>query len=360
MKIAYITRSTLYTAKGGDTIQVIKTATQLARWDILVDIKLTNEPIDYSKYDLLHFFNLTRPADICYHIRQSSIPFVVSPILINYSQYDSVYRSFPARLLFRWTSIDLNEYIKTIARWLSGKDHIKYKPYIFKGQRGCIFRILNRTAMLLPNSIMEGQQVARQYGQSFRREIIPNGIDPALFTIDPFNHKDPYFILCVGRIEGIKNQYNLIKALNNTPFRLVIVGAPAPNQHGYYKKCRKLAASNITFVDHIPQEELIHYFKKAKVHILPSWFETCGLSSLEAASMGCNIVITDKGYTREYFEDYAFYCDPASPTSIRKAIEKAALAPFPEALRKKILMNYTWQKAAEKTLTAYKKVLGKI
>ncbi len=130
----------------------------------------------------------------------------------------------------------------------------------------------------------------------------------------------------------------------------MIIGAAAPNQSQYYNNSRKLAAPNITFIDYLPQEELASYYQKAKVHILPSWFETCGLSSLEAAAMGCNIVITDKGYTREYFEDYAFYCDPASPESIRRAIDQAANAPYPDQLGDKILNNYTWQQAAEKPL----------
>ena len=33
--------------------------------------------------------------------------------------------------------------------------------------------------------------------------------------------KDPLMVLCVARIEGIKNQLNLIKALNNTEYQLL-------------------------------------------------------------------------------------------------------------------------------------------
>jgi len=39
--------------------------------------------------------------------------------------------------------------------------------------------------------------------------------------------------------------------------------------------------------------------------VLPSWFETTGLSSIEAGVMGCNIVITDK-VMQEYFSHHAF------------------------------------------------------
>ena len=103
----------------------------------------------------------------------------------------------------------------------------------------------------------------------------------------------------------------------------------------------------------MPQNELVEYYERARVHILPSWFETTGLSSVEAAVMGCNIVITDKGDTREYFENEAFYCDPADPKSILNAVEKASKAPLNENLRQKILKNYTWKQAALQTLKAY-------
>jgi glycosyltransferase involved in cell wall biosynthesis len=80
---------------------------------------------------------------------------------------------------------------------------------------------------------------------------------------------------------------------------------------------------------------------------------------LEAASMGCNVVITNRGYASEYCNGHAFYCDPASPGSIREAIEKASGEATNEIFRQKILDNYTWRNAAQKTFQAYKKILLK-
>jgi len=37
-------------------------------------------------------------------------------------------------------------------------------------------------------------------------------------------------VLCIARIEGIKNQLNLIKALNDTEFNVLLIGSHAPNQ----------------------------------------------------------------------------------------------------------------------------------
>jgi glycosyltransferase involved in cell wall biosynthesis len=96
----------------------------------------------------------------------------------------------------------------------------------------------------------------------------------------------------------------------------------------------------------------------AKVHALVSWMETPGLSSLEAAAMDCNIVVTRKGDTYDYFEDFAFYCEPDSVISIKNAIDNAFKAPLNKALKKKVIENYIWEKTAEETYKGYRTLLN--
>ena len=82
------------------------------------------------------------------------------------------------------------------------------------------------------------------------------------------------------------------------------------------------------------------------------------MSSLEAGVMGANLVITDKGDTRDYFGDLAHYCFPDSLPSIRDAVLAAHHEPRKSALRERILERFTWRKAAEATLAAYQAVIG--
>jgi glycosyltransferase involved in cell wall biosynthesis len=342
--------------KGGDTIQVLQTASHLAKHAVSVDIKLTNEKINYEAYDLLHFFNISRPADILYHINKTGKSFLISTILIDYSEYDKYHRKGIAGMLFRFLSVDGIEYLKTMSRWLLGKDKLMSLEYAWKGQRRTIIEILKRASLLLPNSHSEYRRLIQRYHCSTNHIVVPNGIDPALFSFNKAIEKDPLLVLCVARIEGIKNQLNLIRALNNSDYKLVIIGAPAPNQLSYYRACREAAAENIRFIEQLPQEELVNYYQQARVHVLPSWFETTGLSSLEAAVMGCNIVITDRGDTVEYFGTDAVYCDPGSPESIYNAVEKAALLPYNESFRGKILAHYSWEQATIRTIEAYERV----
>ncbi len=355
MRAAIIARSTLYTVPGGDTVQAVQTALHLKDLGVIADVKLSNEVIDYSLYDLLHFFNIIRPADILYHSKKAGKPYVVSTILVDYSEFDKHHRK-GIGALFSYLPPNTIEYLKTIARWLLGRDHLSSRSYIWKGQRKSIMEILRKAAMLLPNSESEYQRLMKAYPQPVKYRVIPNGINPTLFNHDSSITKDNNLVLCMARIEGIKNQLNLIKALNNTRFKLLLIGNHSPNQQAYYDECRSIAAANIQFIDHLPQVDLVAYYQRAGVHILPSWFETTGLSSLEAAAMGCNLVITDKGDTREYFEKYAFYCDPAKPESILAAVEGASISERPDSLREKILEKYTWAQAAKSTFAAYQSI----
>lgn len=352
-----ITRSTLYSARGGDTVQALQTARLLENYGIAADVKLTHEKIDYDHYQLLHFFNITRPADILHHIQKTNIPFVVSTILVNYSEYDKKHRSGFSGMLFRYLAADTVEYIKALLRWIRGSDRMMSLSFIWKGQKRSIHEILAKTSLLLPNSFSEYTRLSKMYSQPGNYLVVPNAVDSTLFRYNSQVKKEDNLILCVARIEGIKNQLNLVKALNNTKYRLLIIGDATPNQLAYYEACRRAAADNIHFIPQLPQQELVPYYQRARVHVLPSWFETTGLSSLEAAAMGCTIVVTAKGDTREYFGDAAVYCDPACSKSIYEAVATACLLPPDEALRIKIATQYTWQQASQRTAEGYKKII---
>lgn len=358
LKVAMITRNTLYTVRGGDTVQVVQTARHLAALGVQADILLTSDEICYHRYDLLHFFNITRPADILCHIARAAQPFVVSTIHIDYSEYDRHHRKGLTGLLLRLFSADRNEYIKTIGRCLAKKDQLRSPSFVWKGQKRSVDQVLRKAAMLLPNSEHEYQRLRKRYRCPAAYKVVCNGIDHTLFRHDRGEHKEDTLVLCVARIEGIKNQLNLIRALNGTRYRLLLIGAPAPNQPAYYRACRLAAAANIVFVEQVSQPDLVDYYRRAKVHVLPSWFETTGLSSLEAAAMGCNVVITDRGDTQEYFGAAGFYCEPASPGSILHAVDRAARAPVDPALAGRIREQYNWRRASQQTLEAYQKIIA--
>ncbi len=357
MKVAFISRATLYTSPGGDTKQLDLTAQNLRTMGVEVDVYLAFEKIDYGKYDLLHFFNIIRPGDTIKHIKQSGKPYVVSTIFVEYGTVKQ-HIGTAQKILSSLFGEDGLEYIKALARAVKNGEKIVSKEYILKGHKASIKYVAENAAMLLPNSESEYRRLAAKYGIAKPYRVVPNGINTDCAAKEyPFSEKYKGAILCMGRIEARKNQLALVRALNNTSYRLYIHGKPSPNAMAYYEQCKAEAAPNIHIEGHLDDEELFTAYSNAKVHVLPSYFETTGLSSLEAAVMGCNIVVTDKGDTRDYFKDDAWYCDPDSTTSIKEAIDKAYSAPYDEGFRQRILRDYTWQRAAEETLAAYKQVL---
>lgn len=359
MNVLFIIRSTLFTNKGGDTIQILQTAHCLRELGVSVTVASTLKEIAYEEYDLLHFFNITRPADILRHIERSGKPYVVTPIFVDYSEFDRNFRKGPTGFVLGFLGTNGIEYVKTVGRFLLKGEKLVSKKYLLQGQKRSIKKVLHSAQLLLPNSQSEYNRLLGKYGIEKNYSVIPNAVsDLFVRAAQDIPEKIPSLVLCVARIEGLKNQLNLIKALNSTQYTLVLIGQPATHQLGYYQACRQMAAPNVQFIGYLPQDELLGYYLKAKVHVLPSWFETTGLSSLEAAALGCNIVITDKGDTTEYFGDHAWYCDPSSPESIRRAVDAAAASSPSGALQRKVISEYTWTQAAMKTRLAYAHITG--
>jgi len=351
-----ISRPTLFDAPGGDTIQISETAAELRNIGVEVEIKLANEKINYHQFDLIHFFNMIRPNAIWPHIKKSKLPYVLSTIYVDYTVVDQYLRSKLLNRIIKIIGQDRGEYLKTIARNILNSEPIMDFDYLWMGHRKSVKRILNKASYLLPNSNSEWARIVKDYNPTSTGKIIPNGF-PSNFKKSAFDPTIKSGVICVARIEPIKNQLNLIKAIQGTNIPLKIIGQAAPNHHNYFEECKRIATENVEFIGQLNQADLLDHYKKAKVHILPSWFETTGLSSLEAAAMGCNIIVSPYGDTKEYFEG-AIFCEPDNVQSIKHSIEKALAMEWEPLLRNRVLMKYNWKIAAEMTHLVYQEVLN--
>ncbi|MBN1786311.1 MAG: glycosyltransferase family 4 protein [Candidatus Methanofastidiosa archaeon] len=189
--------------------------------------------------------------------------------------------------------------------------------------------------------------------------IIPNGVDINFKNGDKEEFLDKIdvedYILFVGRIEPIKNVLSLIKAFvrSELPTKLVIVGFQKDPQ--YFQMCKDAANEDVIFHPHIPFNStlLSSAYSGAKVFALPSYYETCGVSGLEAGLAGSNVVVTEKGGTRDYFDEFAYYVNPHSIDSIKKGLIEAYNSPNDDIFSNYIEKNFSWQTVYKKYIEAY-------
>ncbi len=369
MKVLFLSRKTLFSSYGGDTVQVLKTAETLRRKGVSVDISTELKP-DLRGYDLVHVFNLTRPQETLSQmlfVKKKGIPIALSTIYVDYSEADKKARIGLFGYLAQWLGESKFETLKIVGRaLLNGEIHSGVLNVLAKGYRNCMRQSCSMADVLLPNSFSELQRIEKRLELKVQKPVyvVPNAADMKFFSnkktvISPNLKQYEGCILCVARIERSKNQINLIRAARNFPVPLLLAGAPAKNHKKYYKQILKEAGDYVVFLGHKSPEELRVLYKLCKVHALVSWMETTGLSSLEAAAMGANLVITDRGDTKEYFRDEAFYCEPDDVESIAAALKKALAAPPPDALQTRVRKDYTWDQAAAKTLEGYESALNR-
>ena len=367
MKVLFQSRKTLFSVPGGDTIQIIKTAEYLKCYGCYVDISTDLEP-DVSDYDIVHIFNFMRPQEVYLQVlngKKQGKKVALSTIYGPYKEYYEHEHESTIELLLGRLKPEYLEYLKIIGRALiNGELHKGTLIFLKRGQMQLQRQILKMVDILLPNSEKELKRVFKHFPEAERKifVLVPNAVDQKLFNLDkveitPEMEKYRNCVLCVARLEGRKSQLKLVQAMERLPWQLVLIGKPAKNHSFYLKQIKKEMGPNVHLIGQVDHNLLPRYYKVARVHALVSWMETPGLSSLEAGAMGCNLVITEKGDTREYFENFAFYCDPYSVDSIREAIIKAYQTPVNQALRERIMNNFTWDKAAEKTLEGYRKIL---
>jgi hypothetical protein len=338
----------------GDHVQLAQTKQHLEAMGVTIEVSIEREP-DLASFDLVHAFNLGHPEELqwmCLNAVQQGKPIALSTIYADMNEFRE------------WGQVSSWE----LPPPEQGLPQPRPAPLPDAIERRRLARldqqrqaIVDWATVYLPNGQGEADQVHQNFGLDYSRTVIvPNGVMEHFFDARPEPFTEKYglrdFVLCAARVEERKNQLSLIAALRETGIPLVILGQPLTDD--YLALCRRYADENVVFLDAFEQQELAGAYAAAKVHALVSWYETPGISTLEAAAAGCNVVSTDRGTVREYLGNLGWYCDPKDIASIREAVLQAYLAPRPPQLKEHIHNNFTWRHAAEQTLKGYQLALS--
>ncbi|AHB40068.1 MAG: glycosyl transferase group 1 [uncultured bacterium] len=378
MKILMLGRYHLMEHGGGDKVQIENTARELRELGVDVEIK-TDEDFIPQNYDLIHIFQLDWTPETYLYAKkahEAGKPIILSPIhhsIKEVKRFDDEY-VFDFRRLSK--VIFGNQFhrdtFKNVYRSLA--DPKKIKPTILSVTHGfqkMQKEVLEMSQKVLVQTDLETKDLEDTFGVKIDAVKVPNGVSRNFIEQDagaekrnPLNLSD--YIICVGRIEPRKNQLKIIEAVeklrNETgeDLQLVFIGVSAGLKHFEYGSMfnkRKAENAWIHHIEKVPYSEMPDYYRNAKVGVSASWFETTGLTSLEALFCGTNAVASGER-AREYLKDYASYCDPGSIDSIADAIKTQLKAPGPQ-IAPELREEYTWEKAAAKTLAVYEEVLNK-
>jgi glycosyltransferase involved in cell wall biosynthesis len=130
------------------------------------------------------------------------------------------------------------------------------------------------------------------------------------------------FALCLGLIEPVKNQLELIRALNGLKMNGLFVGGA--RDEDYYRQCHGEAHDGIRFLPFVqPCSALLRSIVAGCEIMVEPGNDPPGRSSLEGAIMKKPLVLIDGVWQREHFEDGVWYAPNGSAEQLGGAIEAA-------------------------------------
>lgn len=376
MKVLMLGRTDLRKMPGGDLVQIEQTAAALKALGVEVEVS-TNWEVEMEDFDVIHVFQLDWNSECFLYARNAKLvgkPVVLSPIHHNIHEVDLWENNFAFGLRkvsnFFFHNQFTRDTIKILYRAMFS-DKNKRLPAIYAlsmGLKNLHAQTLGLADIVLVQTLKEAQDLKETYKTDFKWEKVSNGVGD-VFLSDKV-HDENYFpfkdyIVCVGRIESRKNQLSVITAVENLRaatgdnLQLVFVGKASQTNASYVSKFLKEVKQRdwITHIDWIDYNRMPVVYSNAKVAVSASFFETTGLTLLEALYSKCNAVATGPR-AQEVLGEYASYCNPVDISSIEQAISAELAKPRP-LLPKNYAEEYTWKKVALKTLDVYGRVLLK-
>ena len=206
--------------------------------------------------------------------------------------------------------------------------------------------------------------------------VIPNPISPALLQQaleQPRVEPDQPVILYTGRIELNKGSLELLRSVNRVAacfpeVEYVIAGA----RHNSIDDQVLNSAlgvngtrQHLRFAGHIPWQQLVDWYRRATVFVMPSYYETFGISVIEAMAFGLPVVATSAGGLPEVVEDgvTGVLVPPRDSEAIADALIRLLRDPdlrerMGRAGQERVRAEYSIDRIVSETLAVYDSVIG--
>ncbi|MCK9565246.1 MAG: glycosyltransferase family 4 protein [Methanothrix sp.] len=221
--------------------------------------------------------------------------------------------------------------------------------------------------------------------RSEKVRVCYHGVDAAFFNPDLADPKrltalrkrygfakDDVIVLFMGRLECVKGIVQLFSAISRVQathprLKLLVVGKGSLESWALSEAKRLGCITLVT--DFLDAEDKMHHYALADLCVFPSLYEPFGIVALEAAAMGKAAVVGAAGTSglAEIVKNpgdarpTGVHVNARDPRDIAWGINLALedldrLKSWGENARARVLEEFTWQKAAERTLAIYKEV----
>lgn len=345
LHLCFSARHSLFTQRGGDTVQIEATAAALEKRGHSVTIVGPKDTIP-STATHLHVFNIGRPADHLAHFAAFNGPKVLSSIYVDYLLADTQRHPTLSKLLGSHGM----EWLKTLLRGLNRTDAFPPAGYLLSGQRKSMEKLLEQVECVVASSQSELHRLEGSVKTALPNSVVlPLGIQSDFFTL-PANKSTRQGVLMVGRLETLKNQLCVAQYCADHGIPLTVVGDPNVNQPDYYKA---IAALGVNMLPHQDTEALINLMDTHSVLAIPSLLETFALVGVEAAARGMHVLANNVADMNETLAHVANFTNFELPQEFGPALTHALAQGQKKS--QPDLSDHNWDTIAEKLETIYLK-----
>lgn len=203
-----------------------------------------------------------------------------------------------------------------------------------------------------------------KFGKNIKRScIVPNGVR-AFWIENSLQEKAAKSLnetlvgVYVGVINKNKNIESAIKGFfqvtEKGKKKFIVVGGTYAEYCRHYRPLSADLVENVLFVGQCSKEQVLQHLVTSDIFVMPSIFETFGLSYIESISQLTPVVYSRGQGIDGLFDDgvIGFPCNPRNVTSICDAINKT-LEVFPLGIsfqKENPVKDFSWEKIAEKMM----------
>jgi len=244
----------------------------------------------------------------------------------------------------------------------------KMKQWRWHSFIGMQKRVSRTLAAIITVSRSARDDICRDFGiRPAQFRIVPNGINTDLFyPIPEIARRKNRIIVTNSADTPLKGLTFLFKAVAElAKIRTVdvtVIGAPKKNGR-IVKLIRKLGIGHlINFTGRIDNGEFVRQYAQATVAVVPSVYEGFGLPVGEAMACGVPVISTTGGALPEVVGEAGILVPPADHRALARAIQDMLGDPqraedLGRAGYQRVQNHFTWPKAAESTVAAYREVM---